>query len=354
MKLYLLPLLLMMILFSSCNSSQLEWWEAVNTPKERVDNIIYQHNRNDDAGYEKVLFQKMDEIEAATSNYRQKSWVKSGNFWLVGVSVLYFILMAALIFMGITGIIDGHSINDEEVGGLGLSTGIIAILAVCISIPYMLYVDNATSGGTINFWQLILLVGLILCVPFTLKMLKRAHFGYSELDFGSLAYIVILPSALFLGVFVRKLATFGSYLFLLCMFIEFVIVLVKCIKFRTPFFSAFFILFYVLFVGIGSVFVFYSAVSTVAYLAFWIVLLYFILVGTYTMITDPQSLFDALGNGGSSSSDDGSSTCNTSFDMDHMRNTYKKDADGSEIFEHSNGRYYKHTFTGWHETDRPD
>ena len=352
MKRALFPFLLMVMLLSSCNSSRLEWWEAVNTPQKRVENIMTQQKRNDDAAYEKALFQKMDEIEAAVSPYRQESWVKSGDKWLVGVSILYYVLTASLILLGIMGNAGAQSIKDSEVRGLGLSTRLISILAVGISIPYMLLVDNATSGGTINFWQLILLVGLILSIPFSLKMFRRAHFGYSELDLGSFAYIVILPAALLLGVFVRKLATFGSYLFLLFMLAEFVVMLVRCIRSRTPFLSTLFILFYVLFVGFGSVFVLYSAISTVAYIAFWVVLLYFIIAGVYGFITDPQSLFDATGGGSSSSSysDSGS----TSFDMDLMRNTYKTDSDGNDVFRNTNGKYYKHSWTGWQETDRPD
>lgn len=354
MKHLFLPMLLLAFSLCSCNYSKLEWWEAVNTPQKRAESIAMAQKRNDDSSFEKSLFQKMDQLERNVAPDRVDSWILSDNPKLVGLGVAYYIMIAMLFIIGIIGY---ATIKDGKGGSWGLAvlSALFTILAVGLSIPYMLYVDNGTSGGSINFMQLILLAVLMLCVPVTIRMMEQANRWSIDLEIGMYAYAFILPFAMFLGVFIRKLATIGSYLFLLLMIIYTIIAIFYCISKRTPFFRSIFIIFYLLTVSVGTVFVFYSAMTTVAYIAFWIILLSFGISGIWGFITDPGSFL----GGHSDDSDSYSSTSESQFDynyydMEHMRNTYKTDSDGNEIFEHDDGRYYKHTLLGFKETDKPD
>lgn len=365
MNRFIIPVLLLLSL-CSCNSSQLEWWEVVNTPNKRADRVIWEKNRNNDAEYEKALFETMDNVESSLRWERKDSWVSSGNPFLVGLSILYYILCGVLIVMGIWVLAEGP-VNYKESREMALVLGISAILAVGIAIPYSLLVDNATSAhGSVNFMQLILIIGLLICFPITIRLMEEGYWGrWGDLmEEESAPYLVsatafrfVIPFALILGVFVRKLATFGSYLFLLCIFVEFCIVLYKCIRHKTDIWHSLFSLFYVLFVGVGSVIVFYSAVEALAWLGGWIAAFFFILAGIWGIISDPEGFFNSIGNGSSSSYSSSSSSSSSNSDyysMDSMSNTYKTDADGDEIFEHRDGRYYKHTWTGWQETEKPD
>lgn len=362
MKRFIIPVLLLLSL-CSCNSGQLEWWEAVNTPNKRIERVMLQHKRNDDAEYEKALFATMDNLESSLRWERRDSWVSSGNPFLVGLSILYYVLCGVLIVVGIW-VLAEHPVKYKECREIALVLGISAILAVGIAIPYSLLVDNATSAhGSVNFMQLILLIGLIICFPITIRLMEEGFWdkwGEEEsapFFVSAAAFRLVIPFGLLLGVFVRKLATFGSYLFLLCVFVEFCVVLYECLRHKTDIWHSVFALFYVLFVGVGSVIIFYSSVEALAWLGGWIVAIYVIFAGIWGIISDPEGFLNSIGNGSSSSYSSSSSSSSSSSDyysMDNMRNTYKNDADGDEVFEHNDGRYYKHTWTGWRETEKPD
>ena len=265
MKHLFLPMLVLLLSLCSCNHSKLEWWESVNTPKHRTEQT---QATNDDSNLEKTLFNFASKVEDSASSSRRESWISSGEFGLVALSVVYYLLVAALIGFGIFCATDQGRLDSSV-----LVLAVIGFAAICIGIPYMLLVDNGTQGGSLNYWQIPLLVGLILSIPTVTRYdaeVRGDDYDMAEIEYGvtALSYYLILPCAAVLGMFIRPLATFGSYLFLVGILLEIILIIVSIFVGRASFIHALISIVITLFFGIGTVVAFYGSMATLSAVSF--------------------------------------------------------------------------------------
>ena len=333
---------IILCLFSlcSCNKGKLEWWEAVNTAPARAAKA---EGRNDDSRFEQFLFSQMDKLEATTKPHRLDSWIDSGNPILALLNITLVVLLFGLVVLGIL-----VRFLEDYYNWPRIVIGILTVILIVIYIPNFLYTCEGNRGNSTDIGAIVGIIGLILCVPFVVEEDDLCTNRYAPTNIVRIAYSSILPFAMLLGAFSRVIATYGSYLFLCLMLVYICSVIVTSIKAKEPLFRTLASVIYLIIITFGTVVIFYATMPAMVSILNSIILL---IIAFYALA--------GLGSSSARASLPSETTDSEPqvdyYGPDNMQNTYKTDAAGEEIFQSkTDGRYYKHGWTGYQETDKPE
>lgn len=341
MKKLILPLLLLTCLLTSCNNGKLEWWEVVNPPKHRLEDAS---GRNDNSALEQRLFDAMDNLESETRSSRVHDALGSGVLWIQIAALLELFSCLALV---IVGLVARFSPTPKD-WVLFVLIALVLIIAL-INLPLHLYVNNGNNRHSTDIGALIMLFGYIFAVPYILYADILDVNRYAPSALVGYAYTAVLPVSMVGGAFFRVVATYGSYVFVALMLVYIVASLLKAIYRREPFMRVVVGFVFKLLITFSTVFLLYEAMPAMVS----VVSTFFLLLLVFAVATSPSAKYDSYSSKEYDSSSDNEDKIDY-YGPDNMRNTYMKNSDGDDIYKsESDGRYYKHTWTGYEEVDEP-
>ena len=326
-----------LILFCSCNSSKLEWWESVNTSKDRLENAS---GRNDDSKFESFMFKKMDQLEHAVKPYRMADWWEEGNTFTRIIAISYIVLLFGSIIICLI-VRHIEPLSDWP----RIVLGIMSVMLVFISIPYYLFSDDGTRGNSLDIGSILGLVAMILVVPYVLDQDDLNTNRFAPLEYFTPLFGA-LPLMMVVGAIFRVIATWGSYIFMLGMLAYMVVVVVTSIKAKEKVFKTLLSLVYIFITTIGTVAMLYHTMPAMVKILndlLCVVLGYLFLKGGAT--SSSSSSFR-----GSDSNEDPS---NDLFNIKNMHDTGETDSEGHTVFHNSvNNKHYISTISGFEEVEK--